>query len=246
MIDRTHEIHKEIGQAIQSPFNLVLEGECGVGKEHYAKVIHQQRKRGGEFVVCDCEGTVQEQIRIVRQLTSSAFLEKLRHPENKDTFFLKRLDLLHTHLLAQLSDFFEELGKGGGFSRRELLSCRLIGSLQTNATKEPTNGIQLLKFFNALFCLKIRIPPLRERKREIPHLVEEFIDLFNKEQKRKVLGVARETLELLLQHNWPDNVFELKMELERAATLTADFQAIKPITLSDKLLECVSKTPSLS
>lgn len=245
MIDKTHEVHKEIRQVVRSPFNVVLEGESGVGKGHFAKLIHQERNRGGEFVVHDCEGMVQEQTRIVEHLTSPIFLERLQQSGRRDTFFLRRIDLLQAHMLAQLSDFFEELGKRGEISRRELLSCRLIGSLQTTMAKEPTYSIQLLKFLNSLFCLKIRIPPLRDRKREIPHLIRKFIDLFNTEQKRSVSGVSRDVLGLLLQHNWPDNVRELKMEIERAATLTSDYQTIKPITLSYKLLECVSKAPSL-
>ncbi|NIN01245.1 MAG: hypothetical protein GTO24_25075, partial [candidate division Zixibacteria bacterium] len=59
MTAKTHEVYKELSKAIQSPFNLLLEGESGVGKKYFAELIHQERNWGGEFVVFDFERTVQ-------------------------------------------------------------------------------------------------------------------------------------------------------------------------------------------
>ncbi len=245
MVDTTQEVYHEINRAVQSSLNVVLEGESGVGKEHFAELIHRERNWGGEFVVCDCEQTVRKQTRIVEQLTSPVFFKKLRRSTQRDTFFMRRVDLLQAHLLAQLSDFFEDLGKTEAFSRNELLSLGVIGSLQTSGHKKSLNNVQLHKFLNSLFCLKIRILPLRERKEQIPKLVEKFISDFNKEQKRNVLGIAPDALELLLQYNWPDNVCELRMEIERAVTLTRNYESLEPSTLSGNLIKSVSKIRSL-
>jgi len=245
MIEKTLELHEELSRAIQSPFNVVLEGESGVGKEYIAKLIHEERNWGGKFIVCDFEGMFQEQTRIVEQFTSQVFLERLREPKERDTLFIRRIDLLQGHLLAQLSDFFGELGKRGALSRNKLLSLGLIGSVQTSGDKKSLNNIQLNKFLDSFFCLRIKILPLRERKKEIPKLVEKFISFFNQEQKRNVLGVAVDALELLIKHDWPNNVCELRMEIERAATLTGDYQPLKPSTLSGDLIESVSKKYSL-
>jgi len=245
MTDKTLEVYKEISKAIQSPFNVILEGESGVGKEHIARLIHQGRNRGGEFVVCDCERTAREQTGIVKQLTSPVFLEKLQRSTQRDTFFIRRIDLLREHLLAQLSDFFGELGKRGELHRNKLLSFGLIGSLQTSAEKKSLNSIELHKFLDSLFCLRIKILPLRERKREIPKLAETFISFFNREQKRSVFGVAADALDFLIKYDWPNNMCELRMEIERAATLTGDYQSIKPSALSEDLIESVSRKHSL-
>jgi DNA-binding NtrC family response regulator len=245
VIDRSFNAYKEMRRTIQSHFNVVLQGENGIGKQHFARLIHLKRNWGGEFVVCDCEGRVKEQTRIVELLTSPAFLGKLQSTEKKDTIFIRRIDLLQAHLLAQLSDFFEELGKRGAFPRKKLLTFGLIGSLQTSTAEESMNSIQLHKFLNSLFCLRINIPPLRERKKEIPSLVQGFVALFNKEQERKVIGITPEALTILSEYNWPDNVRELKMEIERAATLTQDHQTIKPSVLSGHLRKSLSGAPSL-
>lgn len=240
MTDRAHKLYKQISQAIQSPFNVVLEGESGVGKEHIARLIHQGRNWGGEFVVLDCERTVREQTWMVEQLTSPVFFQKLLRSTKRDTLFMRRVGLLQRHLLAQLSDFFEELVKRGAFSRNKLLSLGLIGSLQTSGHKNSPNNIQLHKFLDSLFCLRIRILPLRERKKEIHNLIGKFVSLFNKEQKRNVLGIHPDALRLILQYDWPNNVCELRMEIERAVTLTRDYESIKPSVLSENLIKSVS------
>jgi hypothetical protein len=240
------ELRTEIELAIQSPCNVVLEGEDGVGKDYLAKLIYQRRNWGGELVVHDCERTVRDQTGIVRQLTSPWFLQRLQRPTKKDAHFIRRIDLLQTHLLAQLSDFFEELGKRGDFPRRQILNLGLTGSLQTGRQKESEIDVQLHRFLNTLFCLRIRIPPLRERIREIPKLADGFISLFNKEQRRRILGISPDALACLLQYDWPDNISELRREIERSATLTKDYQPIKPQALSGNIIKSISKTASLS
>ena len=238
-------VYKEIDRAIQSALNVILEGESGVGKDYFARLIHQRRNWGGEFVVYDCEQIVRDQTRIVEQLTSPVFFQKLRRSTEKDSVFIRRIDLLQAHLLARLSDFLEELGKKGVFPRNKLLSSGIIGSLEASEHKKSQINIPLYRFLNSLFCLKIRVLPLRERKKEIPKLAERFISHFNKEQKRNVLGITPDALGLLLQYNWPDNVCQLRMEIERAATLTKEYETIKPSALSDNLIESVSKIRSL-
>ena len=245
MVDTTPEVYHEINRAIQSPFNLVLEGESGVGKEHIAKLIHQGRNWGGELAVYDCERTVRDQTRIVEQLTSPVFFQKLRRPKEKDTFFIRRIDFLQAHLLARLSDSVEELGKRGAFPRNRLLTSGIIGSLEKRGHERSLSNVHLHKFLNSIFCLKIRILPLRERKEQIPKLVERFISHLNKEQRRNVLGITPDALGLLLQYNWPDNICELRMEIERTATLTKDCESIKPSALSESLIRSVSKIRSL-
>jgi len=239
------EICREIDGAIQSPLNVILEGESGVGKDYFARLIHRRRNWGGELVVYDCERTIRDQTWIVDQLTSPVFFQKLRRSTQKDTFFIRRIDLLKAHLLARLSDFFGELGKRGAFPRNRLLSSGIIGSLQTSGYKKSQINIQLHRFLNTLFCVKIRVLPLRERKKEIPTLVERFVSLFNKEQKKNVLGITPDMLALLLQYNWPNNICELRAEIERAATLTEDYESITPSALSENLIKAVSRMRSL-
>jgi transcriptional regulator with AAA-type ATPase domain len=241
MTDKPRGLCAEKSRALQSPVNVVLEGESGVGKEHFAKFIHRKRNWGGEFVVYDCERSLREQTRMVEQVSSPVFFEKVARLAKTDTFFIRRLDLLQGHLLARLSDFFEELVKRGTLPRNRLLGLGMVGSLQTTAGSKSLGHTQLRKFLNSLFCLKIRILPLRERKEEIPSLVERFISLFNEEQKRNVLGITSDALGLLSHYEWPDNVRELRAEIERAATLTGNYESIESYALSGKVTASASK-----
>lgn len=243
--EKLPEVYGEIDRAVQSSLNVLLDGESGVGKDYFARLIHRRRNRGGELVVYDCESTIRDQTRIVEQLTSPVFLQQLRRSAQKDTFFIRRIDVLQAHLLARLFDFFEELGKRGAFPRSKLLSLGIIGSLETRRKKELSINIPLHRFLNSLFCAKIRVLPLREKKKEIPELIERFISLFNKEQKRNIFGVTPDALAILLQYDWPDNICELRTEIERAATLTKDRGSIKPSVLSEKLTKSISETGSL-
>jgi hypothetical protein len=232
---------KEIERAIESALNVILVGESGVGKDYLARSIHQRRDWGGEFVVYDCERTVRDQTRIVEQLTSPLFFRRLQRSPQKDTLFIRRIDLLQGHLLARLSDFFGEPGKREAFPRNKLLSSGIIGSLETSRHEKPQINIRLHRFLNSLFCAKIAVLPLRERKEEIPILIERFLSLFNREQNTNVLGITTDALELLIRYNWPDNICELRTEIERAATLTKDNGLVKPAVLSKNLIDSVSK-----
>jgi DNA-binding NtrC family response regulator len=245
MTNEANEVYQEISRAVQSDFNVAVEGESGVGKLHFARLIHQGRNRGGEFMVFDCERGMKERAAIVEQLTSPEFLDRLRGPAKRDTVFVRRIDLLEGQLLAQFSDFLEELGNDGAFPRSKLLSLGLVGSLLSSEHKSSQNNVQLHKLLDSLFCLRMKILPLRERKDEIPQLVDKFVTLFNREQKRNVSGITRDALGLLLRYNWPDNVRELRTEIERAVTLTGDYQSIKPSALSERLNQSVSSARSL-
>jgi DNA-binding NtrC family response regulator len=245
MANKTNEVYQEISRAVQSDFNVAVEGESGVGKQHFARLIHQGRNRGGEFMVFDCERGAKERAAIVEQLASPKFLERLRQSTKRDTVFIRRIDLLEGQLLAKFSDSLEELGNDRAFPRSKLLSLGLVGSLLSGDHRSSRDNMQLNKLLDSLFCLRMKILPLRERKDEIPQLVDKFIVLFNREQKRSVLGIARDALGLLLQYNWPDNVRELRTEIEGAATLTEDHTSIEPSALSESLIQSVSNVGSL-
>jgi transcriptional regulator with AAA-type ATPase domain len=239
------KLYEEIGRAVQSGLNVVLEGESGVGKDYLARLIYEKRNWGGKLVTYDCEQSAQDQTRIVEQLTSSVFFQQqiLTH---KDTLFVRRIDLLQAHLLAQLSDFFEELGKRGCFPRKRLLSLGMRGSLEKRELSKYPNQALLYKFLNSLFCYKIEIPPLREREEEIPYFVKKFLASLNFELRRNVTEISQDALQLLLQYHWPNNLCELRSEIERAIILTKDYEPIRTSVFSERLAKSVSKTSSLT
>ena len=198
------------------------------------------------LIICDCERSVRDQTQIVVQLTSPDFFQKLRRSNHKDTLLIRRVDLLQAHLLAQLSDFLEKLGERGGFSRNTLLHLGIIGSVEKREGIELLNFDLLSKFLDNLFCFRIEIPPLRKRKEEIPWLVDKFLSMVNHELKRNVTGFAPDALDILLQYHWPNNLSELRAEIERDITLTRDNDLIKISALSNRLTRYTSQPELLS
>jgi DNA-binding NtrC family response regulator len=230
-----------IEHASQSAINVLLEGENGVGKDYLAGLIHRKRDGRNELVICDCECTNRDQVKIVEKLTTSRFFLKLIRSNNKDTLLLRRIDLLQVHLLAQLSDFLEKLGKSWGGSKGTLLSQGMIGTIEKREKHDLPDHVMLRNFLNELFGYRIEIPPLRERVETIPWFVDMFLSVLNYELKRHVTELAPETLELFLQYPWPNNLSELRAEIERNITLTKDDDKIRISALSDRLLKYAAK-----
>lgn len=239
-------IYKEIEPVFQSSINVLLEGENGVGKDYAANLIYQKRDGKGALIIYDCERTVRDQAQIIVQLTSPDFFQKLRRSNHKDTLLIRRVDLLQAHLLAQLSDFLEKLGERGGFSRNTLLHMGIIGSVEKREGIELPNYDLLGKFLDSLFCFRIEIPPLRKRKEEIPWLIDKFLTILNRELKRSVIGFAPDAMDILIQYYWPNNLSELRAEIERDVTLTRDNELIKIPALSNRLIKYASQSQLLS
>jgi len=247
MIELTNQtsstgIKGEIEQATQSTINVLLEGENGVGKDYLAGLIHRKRDWRDELNICDCECTNRDQVKIVEKLTSGSFFPKLVRSNNKDTLLLRRIDLLQVHLLAQLSDFIEKLGKRWGVSRNTLLSLGIIGTIEKREDDELPDHMLLRQLLNNLFCYKIEIPPLRKRVETIPWFIDRFLSILNCELKRNVTELAPETMEIFLQYPWPNNLSELRAEMERDITLTKDDEKIRISALSDRLIKYAAKT----
>jgi DNA-binding NtrC family response regulator len=246
MIDITNQtgsrgIKGEIEKAAKATINVLLEGENGVGKDYLAGLIHRKRDGRNELVICDCECTNRDQVKIVEKLTTSRFFLKLIRSNLKDTLLLRRIDLLQVHLLAQLSDFLKKLGKSGGVSRNTILSLGIIGTIEKREDNDLPDYLLLRQLLNDLFGYKIEIPPLRERLETIPWFVDMFLSVLNCELKRHVTDLAPETIELFLQYPWPNNLSELRAEIERDITLTKDDDKIRISALSDRLIKYANK-----
>jgi DNA-binding NtrC family response regulator len=239
-------VYKEIEPVFHSSINVLLEGENGVGKDYAANLIYQKRDGNGALIIYDCERSVRDQVQIVAQLTSPDFFQKLRRSGHKDSLLIRRVDLLQAHLLAQLSDFLEMLGERGGFSRNTLLHLGIIGSVEKREGVELLNFDLLNKLLDILFCFRIEIPPLRKRKEEIPWFIDKFLSMLNLELKREVTGFAPDALGILLQYHWPNNLSELRAEIERDITLTRDNDLVKISALSNRLTKYTSQSLMLS
>jgi len=231
------ELDRRLTIALKEPFNVILEGESGVGKEHFAKLIHKKRLNAKSFRVFDWECAYFRQLEILNSLEKN-HLEEIFDLSNHqgNTFFFRRIDLLDSLLQKKLFEIFEEGVKRGAISRNQIHRLGLISSWEERDNKDQQDAY-FENPLKELFPLRISIPPLRGRKKELPSLLYTILDSVNREQKRKVFGFSKESVEVFLRYNWPNNLDELESEIQRAVALTEDYEIIKPQILSERLFE---------
>ncbi|HTM07942.1 MAG TPA: sigma-54 dependent transcriptional regulator [Verrucomicrobiae bacterium] len=223
------KVYKVIGQVANTEASILIQGESGTGKELVAKTIHYNSPRWNKpFTAVNCAA-------IPRELLESelfghekgSFTGALERRIGKfelaedGTLFLDEVgDIpleLQTKLLRVLQE--REYSRVGG---REVLKANARILAATNQDLE--RAVREKRFREDLYfrlkVIPIYLPPLRERRGDIPQLVGYFIDKINREMGTRISGVSAEGLKVLEEHGWPGNVRELENALIRAAVLS--------------------------
>lgn len=205
--------------------NVLIYGKSGTGKELVAKAIHQKSQRKDHiFLPINC-GAISENL-----IESELFGHKkgsftgatedkvgLFKAADGGTLFLDEIGELPLNLQVKLlraiedKEFFPV-----GAIKPISTNVRLIAATNQNLEEKSKNGEFREDLYYRLNVVDIKLPPLNERKDDIPLLVNHFITKYCKEMGKKVLGVDNETLRLLLNHNWRGGVRELENVIERA------------------------------
>ncbi len=210
---------------------VLILGESGTGKELIARAIHDNSlRKDKEFVVIDCGALVEtllesELFGHVKGSFTGATHTKHGSLElaNGGTFSFDEVANLSLNMQSKLLRVIQEREiKPVGSERKIPIDVRILAATNRDlreAIREKTFREDL---FYRLSVFPIRLPPLRERKDDIPLLVEHFMEKHNKKKKKGAITVAEETMELILKYPWPGNVRELENVMERALILTDD------------------------
>lgn len=232
--------------AAQTDSNVILLGESGVGKDLFAQAIHNASKRRKEtFLAINCAA-------LPRDLISSelfgydegAFTGARRKGNpgkfelaDQGTIFLDEIGETPPDLQATLLRVLEEktVTRLGG---REVIpvNVRLISATNKNLQEEIKNGSFRRDLFFRLGVISIKIPSLRERKSDIPPMVDYFVENISNRLGKTVLKVHPEVLEILLNYDWPGNVRELQNVIERAINLMK-FKEVTSDLLPPEIIE---------
>jgi DNA-binding NtrC family response regulator len=241
------ELCKKIGQAAGSNVPVIITGESGVGKEIVARAIYNHSNRKGEtFLAVNCaalpEGIVESELfGNEKGAFTGADKKRIGRFEqcNGGTIFLDEIGDMHlsaqAKLLRVLQDgSFERIGS----NRTINTDVRLIAA----SNKDLLDALEIGSFredlYHRLNVFSISIPPLRERKEDIPLLSEYFIARAVKETDKQIKGISPEALELLMTHNWPGNVRELENIIKRAVVVsTGDIISVNNIDIHEKPLK---------
>jgi PAS domain S-box-containing protein len=225
---RMHQIFSILPQIAESESTILLGGESGTGKELVARAIHSlSRRKHGPFVAVNC-GALPDTL-LESELfgyMAGAFTDAKKDKPGRfalaegGTIFLDEIGdisaALQVRLLRVLQEKeFDPLGSTGPVKA----NVRVITASNKNIADLVKEGIFRDDLYYRLNVVQIVLPPLRDRKEDVPLLAELFIDRLNKIQGKDVSGISEEALSDLMRHNWPGNVRELQNVIEHAFIL---------------------------
>jgi two-component system nitrogen regulation response regulator NtrX len=223
---------------LMAPTNgrVLIYGESGTGKELIARAIHAESlRRDSVFVELNCaaipEAHIEAELFGVRHgafpvpttgATLSGPTEKRGTLERADggTLFLDEVGDMSLKTQAKvLSALDEQLFTPVGGTQPIRVDVRVIAATNKNLEEEILKGNFREDLFYRLNVVPFSVPPLRERKQDIPPLVREFLREFGRQYGRPRMEISEEALEVMAQHSWPGNVRELKNLVERVLIL---------------------------
>jgi len=231
--------YEKLEFATFKPLNVVLEGESGAGKEYFARLIHEKRGCQGEFIAFDWECDKTCQLHILEDLVKNHLASMVKNANQKrNTCFFRRIDLLSAQMQRKILELLDNEAKKGDFHRNQLSQLGLIASLEKKVAKSEMQDDLTANHLLELFPLRITTPALRQRKQELGSLMHNILESVNKQLNRKVSGFSFETFYFFVDYDWPNNVDELRSEIEGAVALTKDHDLIRPEVLSERLIRC--------
>ena len=225
------EIFKVVRQIADSKSTVLIMGDSGTGKELISRAVHYNSNRKNfPFVTINCAAIPETLIESElfgheRGAFTNAIEKKLGRFEvaNQGTLFLDEIGELSLTTQAKILRFLEEreFNRVGG-SKTIKVDVRLICATNKDLSQLLKKGAFREDLYYRINVVPIIIPPLKDRKEDIPILLDHFINKFNDENHKKVKGVSPEALEMMMNYEWPGNVRELENLIERVIALTSN------------------------
>ncbi|HEU4370487.1 MAG TPA: sigma-54 dependent transcriptional regulator [Methylomirabilota bacterium] len=221
-------IYQRITQIAATPTTVLITGESGTGKELVARAIHQCSDRSAQpFVAINVAAipdtlVESELFGHERGAFTGAHARRLGKFElaHAGTIFLDEIGSLRLDLQTKLLRVLQarEIDRLGG-SRPVAVDVRVVAATNVNLRQAVRDRTFREDLYYRLNVVPVHVPPLRERREDVPRLVEHFVRKFARECHRDVRGVSAAAVEALTRYDWPGNVRELENVIQRAVVL---------------------------
>ncbi len=234
--------------------SVLIQGESGTGKELLARLIHQLSPRAQKpIIVVNC-GALQENL-LESELFghekgayTGASSRRIGRFEEADggTLFLDEIGELSPAIQVKLLRFLQEreisrLGSNVNIS----VDVRIISATNRDLDNQVKEGVFREDLFYRLKVVTMSLPPLRDRKEDLPALIDHFMDKFARENAKDIKGITAEARDLLLKYDYPGNVRELVNIMERAVVIARDdYITVNDIPFKNDDFEDLSKSKS--
>jgi formate hydrogenlyase transcriptional activator len=222
---------EQVERVATTDSTVLVQGETGTGKELIARAIHNISPRcGRSFVKLNCAAIPMDLLESElfgheKGAFTGAIAQKIGRFElaDKGTLFLDEVGdipaALQPKLLRVLQEQqFERLGS----NRTHQVDVRLVAATNRDLTKMAKRGEFRTDLYYRLNVFPVTLPPLRERREDIPALVAHFVDLYSRRMSKQIEQIPAETLSALSSYSWPGNIRELQNMIERAVILSND------------------------
>ena len=226
---RMMHIYDLIRQVAQTDTNVLISGESGTGKELIAHALHQEStRRDKPFVVINCGGIPETLIESElfghkKGSFTGADRDKggLFEAAHRGTIFLDEIGELPVQVQVKLLRVIQERTfKAVGGSEDILVDIRIISATNKNLEKEVIDGGFREDLFYRLNVVEIKVPPLRERKADLHHLAQHFLDKYARKMGKEMTKISSYAIDLLSKYDFPGNVRELENLMERSVALS--------------------------
>ena len=224
------EVYKTIARATLSDSTVLIRGESGTGKELVARAVHQNSDRKNKkFVAVNCGALTEsllesELFGYVKGAFTGAQNDKkgLFEEANGGSLFLDEIGDITPGLQVKLLRVLQEGEvKPVGSNDQLKINVRIIAATHRNLDQSVESGKFREDLYYRLKVIEIEIPPLRERKEDIPELAQIFLRRFSAKLSKRISELSKEALQTLMNYSWPGNVRELEHQIERAVALTS-------------------------
>jgi DNA-binding NtrC family response regulator len=219
------KIYQMVEQAAPTGASVLVSGESGTGKELVAQTVHQLSPRASQpFIPLNCAAipdTLLESELFGHE--KGAFTGAITRRQgafelaNRGTLFLDEIAEMTPATQAKLLRVLQERSfRALGGQREQSVDIRVVAATNVDPPEAVRQGKLREDLFYRLNVFAIQLPPLRERKDDIPLLIQAFLKEFNTRNSRSVVGLSENATHILMQYSWPGNVRELRNVIERA------------------------------
>ncbi len=238
------EVLSQLQKVVDTRATVCIAGETGTGKELIASAIHyQSRRKDKMFVAQNCAALPENLLESelfghVKGAFTSADGDKkgLFEVADEGTLFLDEVGEMSLSLQAKLLRTLQEgtIRPVGATSERQI-DVRIVCATNRDLAAEVEKGNFRQDLYYRLLVFPVRLPPLRERREDIPLLANHFLSRYCQEYSRDIPGFSQETTDALTSYQWPGNIRELENEVQRLVIQGDDGCLLEPNHLSPQL-----------
>jgi DNA-binding NtrC family response regulator len=248
------KVLETVDRVTSLPSHVLITGESGTGKDLVARAIHERGSRAqAPFVPINC-AAIPEML-LESELfghAKGAFTGAIESKEGllktagEGTIFLDELGDMPLAVQAKLLRAIESREiQPVGSTRRVQIQARILAATNRELRAEAQAGRFREDLYYRLAVVEIHVPPLRDRREDIPLLANHFVEKYARELGRNVRGISRDALGLLAGHDWRGNIRELSNAIERAVIFAAN-EEIAPADLPDPVRAATPRDPEYS